>query len=218
MVDWREGRTLRFVWDELDAECVRSIERGSVDDSFRLSRRHRWKTLAVDVDGDVAIVLVATRGKRVGGEISCREYRRRAGGWDLFGSGGGGGGNRTLPSRPAPADRWFQTVSSGMSRDMSARWPMRRRIRHLEFQAADGVSHVEWRERRRAVAPHGFVCVVWRGRSMPRVDLMDLLGRRVDVIRRRDGLSPELGIPWRARIRYALFRRFHHDEWFNYSP
>ena len=58
-----------FVWEDIEAECIRTIERGEVDESFRLSRRHRWRLLAVDVHGDDAVVVVATRGKRSGGEI-----------------------------------------------------------------------------------------------------------------------------------------------------
>lgn len=212
-------RTLRLVREEIQAECIRTIERGAVDDSFHFSRRHRWKPLAVDVHGDDAIVLVATRGKRTGGGITAHHYRRRDGSWTSIGSGGGGGDDRTLPPRPTPGERWFRHMSSGMSVDSQTKGLFRsKRVNHLDLQVAAGVAQVEWRRRHRTAADHGFVCVVWRGRSMPKIKLFDSAGDRVDAVDRRDIQSPIRRMPWRARIRYAIFRRFHRGEWFNYAP
>lgn len=33
-----KSRTVRYVWEEIEAECLRTIASGTVDDSFRLSR------------------------------------------------------------------------------------------------------------------------------------------------------------------------------------
>lgn len=214
-----DRRTVRFVWEDIEAERIRTIERGAVDDSFRLSRRHRWKPLAVDVEGDDAAVVVATRGKRTGGQITTRQYRRRDGIWVSGFCGGGGTDDRMLPSRPVPEEGWFRVMSSGMGVDDEHHGLLRpKRVHHLVVQVAEGVTEVEWRGRRRAVAEHGFVCVIWRGRAMPTVELFDSGGGRVTEVGRAATRGPLHLMPWRARVRYAVFRRFHRGEWFNYSP
>lgn len=212
---------LRSVREDIQAECIRTIERKVVDDSYRFSRRHRWKPLAFDVHGDDAVVLVATRGKRTGGGITAHLYCRREGGWVPMGSGGGGGGgeNRTLPLRPAPGERWFLPASNGMSLDSETTGLLRsKHVCYLAFQVAEGVSHAQWRGHRRAVPDHGFVCVVWRGRSMPTVELFGLDGGRVDELGREELRSPVRRLPWHARVRYLVFHRFRRrGEWFNYA-
>lgn len=211
--------TVRFVWEDIEAECIRTIECGAVDDSFRLSRRHRWKPLAVDVEGDDAVVVVATRGKRTGGEITTRQYRRRDGIWVSGFCGGGGTDDRALPSRPVPDEGWFRVVSHGMSVCHERKGFLRpKRVRHLVVQVAEGVTEVEWRGRRRAVVEHGFVCVIWRGRAMPTVELFDSGDERVGEVGRAATRGPLHLMPWRARVSYAVFGRFHGGEWFNYSP
>lgn len=203
----------------MHAECLRSVERGEVDDSFRLSRRHRWKPLAIDVHGDEAVVVVATRGKRIGGAVTTQKFRRREGQWSPVGWSGGGGDERTLPMRPPPGERWFRLDSSGMSVDSQATGIGRRsQVHHLVVQVAEGVSHVGCRGRRRLVADHGFVCAVWRGRSMPSLEMFDGAGRSLDTVGRADLRSPMRQMPWRARVRYAIFQRRRPGEWFNYAP
>jgi hypothetical protein len=208
-----------FVWEDIEAECIRTIERGEVDESFRLSRRHRWRLLAVDVHGDDAVVVVATRGKRSGGEIAARQYLRRGGLWVARGAGASGSDDRALPSRPGSNEGWFRVVSHGMSVDHKHKRFLRpRRVHDLVVQVAEGVTEVAWRGRRTAAAEHGFVAVVWRGRAMPTVELFGSGGERVGEIGRAATRGPLQAMPWSARVRFEVFRRFHKDEWFNYAP
>lgn len=98
----RGRRTVEDMWKEIEAECIRTIERGAVDETIYLSRRHRWKPLAFDVNGEVAVVVVAQRGKRTGGSIHGIAFHRRRNTWVCVGSPGvidGGPEDRQLPPR-----------------------------------------------------------------------------------------------------------------------
>ncbi len=85
------------MWEEIDAECMRIIERDEVDQTIRLSRRHRWKPLAFDIAGDAAVVVVATRGKRAGGQVTSLCFERRGSIWEYAARSGAGVDDPVLP-------------------------------------------------------------------------------------------------------------------------
>jgi hypothetical protein len=94
----------------IEAECLRTLARGSIDESIRYSRRHRWKPLAFDVGGDRAVVVVATRGKRRNGPITSHHFERQGATWEPTGLGGSGGDDPGLPARPSPGPPWVQAA------------------------------------------------------------------------------------------------------------
>lgn len=205
--------------DTILAECVRTIDRAEIDQSIRLSRRHRWKPLAYDVDADVATVVVATRGKRTGGSVTAFHFELEDGRWVFNGSGGGGRDVPELPPRPMPSSRWFSLDSAGTcARRRRRPWPARRRsAHHAVLRPSQGVAIVEVGDRRRVVAEHGYVCVVWQGHEPPEVSLLDNAGRRVDCVTGSD-LSFRHRLPWRVRLRRHLRCRSRPGDWFNYAP
>jgi hypothetical protein len=204
------------MWEDMEDECLRTIERGEIDHSFRYSRRHRWKPLDVDIDGDMAVVAVATRGKRQGGGVTARRYRRN-GDWHLEAAGGAGDEAPTLRPRPVPGARWFVLDSTGGSQQEQ---PTRRpkatvQVHDAVILAAEGVAMVERRGRRSPVADHGFVCVVWAGRTFPGIDLLDDEGRRLDRVTERDVQRPQPRLLWHLALRRRLWERSHAGGWFN---
>lgn len=52
---------------------------------------------------------------------------------------------------------------------------------------------------------------------MPTVELFGSGGERVGEIGGAATRGPLQAMPWSARVRFAVFRRFHKDEWFNYA-
>lgn len=209
------------MWEEIEAECLRTIERGQVDETIRLSRRHRWKPLALDVHGDVAVVVVARRGKRAGGSIQGIPFHRRADEWVCVGSPGvvaGSADDRFLPPR-GPGCGGVQWSSGGGTRLVSTPWWSfgRRFVSHRVFQVPEGVSHLEAHGRRAEVSAHGFGCVVGRGRRMPAVTLLDAEGRPLERLTARSS-SLRRGMPWSARLHRWLTAPSHRSEWFNYAP
>ena len=217
-------RTVENMWEEVEAECVRTIECGELDQTIHLSRRHRWKPLAFDVDDRIAVVVVALRGKRAGGSIRTYDFHRRDDVWVCVGFGGGSGGggqidDRLLPGRPEPGDRWFVAHGSGSFRVPSVR---RRMIgggyaRHAVILTASGVAQTDVRGHRLPVADHGFVCVAWRGRSMPDIQLLDSNGDVLDCVTRRDS-SIRSRPPSLVRLYRRVFLHSDRGEWFNYAP
>jgi len=141
------------MWEEIEAECIRTLERGEIDHAIRLSRRHRWKPLAFDVNGDVAVVVVAQRGKRTGGSVHGIAFHRRRNAWVCVGSPGvidGGPEDRQLPSRGPAGSRGFRWSSGGGTRLALTRWWSfgRHFVQHRAFQVHEGVAHVETHGRR----------------------------------------------------------------------
>lgn len=207
------GRTVAGVWDEVLAECVATLERRAVDDTIRLSRRHRWKPLAVDIDGDLGAVAVATRGKRSGQGIWWVVGRRSGGTWTVEPAGGGGhDGDPTLEERPAgpEAPVWRFRNAGGVG------------VRYALVQVRDDVVEAAWRGRRHRVAEHGLVAVVWRGSGRgPSLVFHDDVGSILGSCRPPAQGSTRL--PWRVALgslrhgRRSLRRRESPGGWFRYG-
>lgn len=88
-----------------------------------------------------ATMLVATRGKRAGGQISSHRYIRLDDAWVGVGWNGGGGEDRALPSRSDPDESWFRTEGAGTGVDQaSKRLLQSRRVHNLVVQVAEGVA------------------------------------------------------------------------------
>jgi hypothetical protein len=163
------------------AESLRLIAGGLPDGPVRLSRRHRFAAVAVDVTGDIA----GTRFLRRGAGCIHDEFHffeRDAGEWVFRGGGGWTGpssaeefcaerdhvrpGGRRIESGPAvrvDSGRWFPT---------RGRWL---RSAHL-LLGREVAEVVVGGNRRIAVPSHGHVSVVWDTRRPPRVTSHDTGG------------------------------------------
>jgi hypothetical protein len=208
------------VFEEVEAECIRTVERGAIDDSIRFSRRHRWKPLAFDCDGDDAVVLVAQRGKRAHAWLTTYALRRSASGWTIVHASGvyitddDGHDPRLRDRSDLPAD-WLEVTMGGRSADEEG---TRLDLHHAVIEAGRSVAFLEWRGERRQVADHGYVCLVWRGRSAPETVGLDADSRVVARLEPKDFGSLFERLPWHVRARIRAMQRRHPDEWINYSP
>jgi len=217
---------------EVDDECARSLERGSIDESIHLSRRHRWKPLAMDSVGDVAVIVVAERGKRFKLSIEARLMERRDdGSWTPVSSHsmGSGSSDPALPSRSNGSRRTFDVLIAGVrGRSCPSRFvAVRRRPSFRVLLVASNVAAVEFRAQRRTVPEHGFVCLMWDGASRSDVRFFDSGGVLLDVltrdalrVRRAVLLSRRLPVALRIAVWTNHRRRTFSSvvDWFNYRP
>ena len=200
------------MWEEREAQYIRAIEDGVVDDTAP-SRRRRHKVLAVDRDGDIAAVLTASRGKRRNSQLTTYRFGMEDGSWIPLGGGGSGTDEPRTPDRTTLPPRSIRSEVRGSSGGG------RSAIHDVVIRAGADIETLRWRGRYRTVSPTGYAVVVWRGRQMPAVTAYDAHMRLVDdeleAIRIR---SPFARLPWRVRVRRALTARRHKGEWFNYAP
>ncbi len=201
------------MWEEHEEECIRAIESGLVDDGPP-SRRQRRKVLAVDLDGDVAGVLVATRGKRVGSDLSVHQFRKEDGAWRT-GSGGGGScsDDPRLPDRSTVPLATIQVEGFG-STGRSAR----RAVHWATIRVGPDIETMRWRDRERTVSPTGYAVVVWRGRRMPVVTAHDAAAAVLAELEPVDTRPLFRRLPWHVRVRWMVARCRHQGDWFNYGP
>lgn len=206
-------RTLGAVWDDDEHAHIRAIEGGVLDVDVP-SRRHRHRILAVDRDGEVAAVLVATRGKRSERSETAHLYRREGDGWAWCGSVGSSDSEARIPDRSTiemtaiEVGGWGSSGGGAFSRPVCA----------AAVRAGAGIAALEWRGVVRPISPSGFAVVVWRGRRAPTVVGLDADGTA--VLRATVGVkrSPMGRSPLPARVTWALARRRRSDGWFNYAP
>ena len=199
------------MWEEREAQYIRAIEDGVVDDAAP-SRRRRHKVLAVDRDGDIAAVLIADRGKRRNGHLTTYLFERQDGSWEPLGGGGSGTEDPRTPDRSTIPPRSIEPGSRGASGSG------RSAIRDVVIRVGTDIETLRWRERYRTVSPTGYAVVVWRGRRMPAVTAYDADMRLVDELEAVRIRSPFARLPWRVRVRRALTSWRHKGEWFNYAP
>ena len=211
--NWHGGaRTLARMWEERQAECIRAIEHGVLDDRAP-SRRQRHRVLAVDRDGDIAAVLEATRGKRRGSSVVAHAFRRETGTWISMGSAGTGSDDPRMEDR--------STVNSGsitIETAGSIGGRQRRVIHDAVIRVGPEVETLRWRGTDRPVSPTGFAIVVWRGRRSPTVEAFEAAGGLVDRRNLERARASRRRIPWRVRLRMMLARRRSDGDWFNYAP
>ncbi len=201
------------MWDDDEDARIRAIEGGALDLDVP-SRRHRRRILAVDRDGDVAAVLVATRGKRGERAESAHLYRREGDGWAWCGSVGSSDSEPRVPDRSTIE----RTAIEVGGRGSSSGGAFSRPVCVATLRAGADIAALEWRVVVRPASPSGFAVVVWRGRRAPTVVGLDADGTA--VMEAAVGLkrSPMGRLPLPPRVPWALNRRRRSDDWFNYSP
>ena len=197
--------------EERDAQYIRAIEGGVVDDAPP-SRRRRHKVLAVDRDGDIAAVLIADRGKRRNGHLTPYLFERREGSWEPLGGGGSGTDDPRTPDRSTIPPRSIQSEGRGASGSG------RSAIHDAVIRAGADIETLRWRERYRTVSPTGYAVVVWRGPADARRHAYDAHMRLVDELEGVRIRSPFARLPWRVPVRRALTSWRHKGEWFDYAP
>ena len=176
------------------AESRRLIEDGLPDGPVRLSRRHRFAPLAVDVDGDVAAARFLRRGVACYWDDTHLLTRHPEAGWLVLGGGSGGSGELWSAEtfgrlRASVRPGAVETEGSTSVRDDGRRPPW---IRAAELVAAPDVAAVVVNGRRRiAVPPHGRLVVVWRSLRRPRLSALDAAGHELSSLR----LSTDLRMP-----------------------
>lgn len=200
------------MWDDDEDAHIRAIEGGALDVDVP-SRRHRHRILAVDRDGDVAAVLVATRGKRSERSETAHLYRREGDGWAWCCSAGSSDSEPRIPDRSTieptaiEVGGWGSSGGGAFSRPVCA----------ATVRTGAGIAALEWRGVVRPVSPPGFAVVVWRGRRAPVVVGLDVHGTAVTTaaVARSRSLSRRVLL---ARVARAFVRRRGSDDWFNYAP
>jgi hypothetical protein len=201
------------VWDDDEDAHIRAIEGGALDVDVP-SRRHRHRILAVDRDGDVAAVLVATRGKRSERSETAHLYRREGDGWAWCCSAGSSDSEPRIPDRSTieptaiEVGGWGSSGGGAFSRPVCA----------ATVRTGAGIAALEWRGVVRPVSPPGFAVVVWRGRRAPVVVGLAADGTVVTQAAVGVRRSPMGRSPLPAPAAWALPRRRRSDDWFNYAP
>jgi hypothetical protein len=169
------------------AESRRLIADGLPDRPVRLSRRHRFAPVAVDVDGDIAGTRFVRRG--VGCFWDETHLLTRTGpDWRYHGGGGGSSGG---PWSTDAFERARDELAPGhvhvdegpaVRIDADSGWlPWAGRwLRAAQLLAGRGVAEVLVDDRRRLAVPHhGHLVVVWASRRPPRVSARDAEGREL---------------------------------------
>ena len=200
---------------EIEAECVRTLERGAIDPSFGFSRRHRWKPLAFDID-DRAAVVVAQRGKRHGSALVTYTYEHTQKVWRLAGVDGVELVDRSLPPRLSEPGDWFTVLNH--RGQMTPAGPRRLSQQPVILLLGQEVAITERHGVRTEVPDHGIICIAATGRSA-RVQLLDVDGAHLTTVTERDLSRPGPVLPWLVRLRMRMWLRREHavDEWFNYA-
>lgn len=200
--------------EESDFEkCAAAIEGGRLDTGVP-SRRRRRRILAVDRDGDLAAVLVATRGKRYGSSLSAELFGYERGEWVDY-------GNVTQSWEPEPRLRSRDSIpgdairvgSLGHASDLQ----LPQSVSAAIFQAGTDVATVEWRDVPRPVSPTGFGLVMWQGRPAPRVVGHDPAGGVVAEVS-FSNQGPQFSRRAMADRIADLLPGGGADGWFNYRP
>ena len=201
------------MWDDNEDAHIRAIEGGALDLDVP-SRRHRHRILAVDSEGDVAAVLVATRGKRSERSETAHLYRRDGGRWSWYGSVGSSDSEPRVPDRSTIE----RTAIEVGGRGSSGGGAFSRPVCAATVRAGEDIAVLEWRGVVRPVLPSGFAVVVWRGRRAPTVVGLDADGTAITEVALALKGSPLGRRPLAARVAWALARRRRSDGWFNYAP
>jgi hypothetical protein len=171
------GRLMAY---DVLVECQRLIASGLPDRPVRLSRRHRFAPVAVDVDGGIAAARFLRRGA---GSVHDETHLLTGDGQSWTYRGGGGSYSFGPWSAEdfehardeVPADR-VQVGSGPAVRVNSPGWlPISSRwLRSTDLLVGRNVASVVVDGRRRLVVPpHGHLIVVWPGRRPPHVSAQD---------------------------------------------
>lgn len=176
------------------------------------SRRQRHKVLAVDRDGDIAAVLVASRGKRRTGRLTTYHFVSEGGSWVPVGGGGGETEDpRTPPRSTIPRRSIIHDCTSGCGSGRTA-------VSASAIRAGEDIARLRWRGRDRTVSPSGFAVVVWRGRRAPGVSGYTATGEMVANLALVETRSISERLPLWVRVRRAVQPSPVDGGWFNYAP
>lgn len=180
--------------DLLRAECIRTLRSGAIDESIRLSRRHRWKPLAMDMHDGAGAVLVARRGRRARLTVTAFCFDLGHEPPELMAlSAGTHREPPVLPPRTSIA-QWGggPLMSSSLSGSSGTGWWCMATQLKLEAHSW------ELRGVRRPVAPHGWIVAIGRDHGRPSIRVFDARDRPLGrVSTRRRSLRP-----LRARRRF----------------
>lgn len=176
------------------AESLRLIADGSPDRPVRLSRRHRFAPVAVDVDGDVAATRFVRRG------VGCfwdetHLLTRDGSGWRLLGGGGaasdGSWSTEEFEKARGRLSAGQVEVECGPAVRHDAGPSHGRWIRATQLLAGAGVAVVVVDDRRRLTVPyHGRLVVVWASPQPPKLFALDAAGRKLANVALRSGPEP----------------------------
>ncbi|GAA4457634.1 hypothetical protein [Phytohabitans houttuyneae] len=172
------------------AESVRLIADGLPDRPVRLSRRHRFAPVAVDVDGDIAAARFLRRGAGCFWDETHLLVADAPGGWRRLGSGGSSHG--TEDHAGTEFERARQGIAphdvvvgggAGALRDSDRLLPWRGRwVQTASLLAGSGIARVTVKGRELHVPYHGHLVVVWQTRRPPSVAAHDAAGRPVRAV------------------------------------
>lgn len=189
-----------LVDDEVLAECIRTLRLEAIDESMLLSRRHRWKPLAMDLHDGGGAVLVARRGKRARLTITAFCFDLDAVPPALMHLAAGT--HRELPVLPPRTSiaQWGggPLMSRSLSGSGTGWWCM---CAQLKLEAHS------WRLRgvTRPVAPHGWIVAIGRDHHRPSIRVFDEGDNSLGVVSTRR---------WYRRSRWV--HRSFEGGWFNY--
>ncbi|WP_155884946.1 hypothetical protein [Actinomadura flavalba] len=180
---------------EVNEECLRLLRDG-VPPAGQGGGTVPFLPLALDVDGDIAVVTVLTADPgNVPGEafIDGWTFHRRGGEWMALGGGGGSAPAEPLARRSAAElgahlRRYGggRTVRNG---DRLLPWGAKY-VNQVRLRAAAEVARVRVGRRVIDVPPHGHVAVVWPDRRVPNIEALDAGGAILDVL----DLAPRVAV------------------------
>ena len=167
----------RVAYDYL-AESRRLLEDGLPAGPVRLSRRHRFAPLAVDVDGDVAATRLVRRGVGFFWDDIHVLTRDRAGGWQVRGGGSGGSGEPW--STEAFAQARVVLAGGAIVDEGGAAVNVPPWVETAALLLGPDVAAVRVDDRRELAVPaHGRVVVVWASGRSPVVSAVGADGSRL---------------------------------------
>lgn len=171
---------------ELHEECLRLLRDGLPD---TLDEGRDSLPLAVDKDGDIAVVTFLHRGgDPVSGYapyIESWTFHLRDGEWMELGGGGGSVPEQPLTRRSSgEMGGHLRRYGSGRTvRNANRLLPWGAKfVNHTRLQASSDVTAVRIGKRTVDVPPHGHVAVVWGARRAPLLEALAVDGTVLDIL------------------------------------
>lgn len=158
------------------AECIRTLRSETIDESILLSRRHRWKPLAMDVHDGVGVVLVARRGKRAGLGIRLVGFDLHQEPPGLLHMQGGYDDDAPVLAARATIAEWGAGPLMVSSLSGSDGWWW------LCAQVKEDARSWELRGTVRPVAAHGWLVAIGRDGRRPEIPVFDRQGNTLGML------------------------------------
>ncbi|WP_157407508.1 hypothetical protein [Actinomadura atramentaria] len=173
---------------EVNEECLRLLRDGLPDAVEAPVADRSFLPLAVDVNGDVAVVAVLTledTGTLGEGFIDGWTFHRRNGEWLALGGGGGAAPAEPLARRTAAELgrhlRRYGTGRTVRNADRLLPWGAKY-VNQVRLRVAAEVAQIRVGPRLLPVPAHGHVAVVWSARRAPLIEALDPAGTVLDVL------------------------------------